>query len=299
VTLSDTNVGDDFVSRLKAAKRLERLWIDNTSVTDEGLRALEGITTLRRLSLLGTQTGDLGLAAFKACRQLEALKPGRNVTDKGLQQFETLENVRILELNGQITGNAFRDFSLPKADTVYLVNCAVGDDDLPPLVRAIRDVRVLLIEGCPVTDAGLQHLKQLGKTQILLLSKTQIRGRALRHLTALSGLQILEIRGSPLDDPDLESLEPLYTGAAPGGNLTLNQSTVSSPDLAKISGLANLLSLDLAHTEITDQGLSHLYALKKLLRVDLRGTQVTAEGVGKLQQAIRGLKIAWDKNPRP
>jgi len=299
VTLSDTRIGDGFVQRLKGAERLRALWIDNTDVTDSGLAELSGVTTIKRLSLLGTKTGDQGLAAFRECRQLEALKPGRNVTDKGIQQFETLENVKALVAHCQITGDAFRGFRLPKADSVYLVNCPIGDDDLRPLVEAMRDVRLLLLEGCPITDVGLQHLEHLGKIQILQLTKTKIQGHELHNLSSLSGLAALVVSGCPLDEPDLQALAPLYTGTASGGNLTLDETPITDDDLAKISGFTNLQYLGLRQTKISDAGLPHLHKLTKLLRLDVRGTHVTAWGVRQLKETIRGLKVAWDEDAQP
>jgi internalin A len=299
VTLSNTNIANAFLRRLRAAKRLESLWLDNTRVTDDGLTELYGITSLRRLSLSGTQSGDRGLAVFSKCRRLESLKLGTKVTNDGFQCFETLERIKGLSGNAHISGEAFRGFRMPKVDEVYLSNSAVSDDNLPPLVQSLRGVRVLNLGECAITDRGLQHLKELGKTQILLLSNTRIQGRELQQLSSLSGLAMLVLSGCPLDDADLKGLEPLYTGAAPGGNLTLNNTPVSDDDLAKLSGFANLLYLGLAQTKVTDRGLPHVYSLKKLLRIDLRSTRVTTEGVRKLQQANPGLKVAWNADPQP
>jgi len=299
IWLDDTNVGDVFIRRLKGAKRLEALWLRNTKVTDAGLIELSGITTLKRLSLIGTRTGDQGLAAFRACRQIEVLTLGRDVTNDGLRQFETLENLESLTANDQITGEAFLGFRLSKADDVSLADSSVSDDNLPPLVQAVRGVRILTLNGCAITDGGLQHLKHLGKTQILFLSKTQIQGRELRHLASLSGIVALILEGCPLDDPDLKSLEPLYTGTAPGGNLTLDKTPITDDDLTKISGFTNLLYLGLSQTNVSDTGMPHLSKLTKLLRIDLRGTRVTADGVKQVKQAIRGLKVAWDEDLQP
>ncbi|MEX2142885.1 MAG: hypothetical protein WD894_26750 [Pirellulales bacterium] len=300
VRLDDTNAGDDFVKRLKGTQRLVALGLDNTRVSDAGLAELRGIKTLTSLSLVGTQTGDQGLAAFSACRQLEALRPGSKVTNEGLRQFETLENIEfLLAADCQITGEALDGIRLPKADEVHLRRCAIADDDLEPLVQAVRDVRVLNLHECRVGDAGLHHLADLGKTEILILSKTSVQGRELRHLAALPGIQWLSLHGCPLDNPDLKSLEPLYTGTAPGIHLSLDKTPIGDDDLAKLSGFTTLTHLTLSHTKITDAGLPCLYALKRLAVLDLRETQVTAEGVRQLQQAIRGLMIGSDEDPKP
>jgi hypothetical protein len=303
VTLSDTKIGDGFLRRLREAKRLETLWIDGTGVTDEGLAELRGMTSIKRLSLLDTQTGDRGLAAFTACRNLDVLKPGNKVTNESLRQFENLESLETFTAtDSQINGEIFAGLRLPKADEVQLRRCAVADDDLKPLVKALRDVRVLILHGCPVGDPGLRHLAGLapnGKTQIVILSDTKVQGRELRHLATLRGIQWLSLRGCPLDEPDLKSLEPLYTGLAPGMHLSLDKTSIDDDDLSRISGFTNLTHLTLSDTEITDDGLPHLYALGKLVALDLRGTRVTGSGVYELKQAVGGAVIAWDEDPKP
>jgi hypothetical protein len=294
VSLDHTNVSDGFVRRLKGSKRLERLSLCGTKVTDSGFAELIELVSLEVLRLGHTDTGDRALAAF-AEQELTGLNLGQKTTNAGLRQFKSLSRIEyLIATDCQITGEMFVGFSLPKVDEAYLVNCAVGDKDLPPLVQAMKNVRVLRLDGCPITDQGLQHLGQLGKPQLLLLSNTKIRGRELRHLAALSGLAMLVFSGCPLDDPDLKSLEPLYTGTAPGGNLTLDNTPITDDDLAKISGFTNLLNLRLGHSQVTDRGLVHLHGLSKLINVNLVGTKVTADGVKQLQKAIPGVKVAWD-----
>jgi hypothetical protein len=295
-----TNIGDGFLHRLRSAKRLQTLQLDNSEVTDAGLSALSGISTLRRLSLVGTQTGDKGLATFAPCKQLEALRLGRQVTNQGLQQFETLENITHFRAkDSPITGEAFRGFSLPKVDSVYLDYCAVSDEDLPPLVQAIRNARIFSLDGCPISDDGLQHLRHLGKTKKLSLSHTNIQGHKLRHLASLSGVMALVLSGCPLEDPDLKALAPLYTGTAPGVTLLLDKIPIGDADLAKISGFTNLTDLSVNETNISDAGLRHLYALKKLAVLDLRRTRVTGEGVKQVKKAVSGIIIAWEEDPQP
>jgi hypothetical protein len=221
------------------------------------------------------------------------------VTDAGLQQFKTLENVKILLAEGSpITGNAFRGFTMPKIDSVYLDDCAVSDEDLPLLVEAIKNLRILALDGCPISDDGLVHLGHLGTVTALSLARTKIEGSQLRHLGSLSGVMALELSGCPLKDPDLQSLAPLYTGTAPGMKLLLGKTPIGDADLANISAFTNLTHLSLNETKVSDAGLRHLYSLK-LAVLDLRGTEVTAEGVKQLKQAIRGVMIAWDGETRP
>ena len=295
VMLDYTEIGDGFVRRLKGADRLESLCLDHTKVTDDALAQLTNLTKLQVLRLRGTDTGDRALAPF-AERELFALGPGRKTTSAGLQQFRTLAKIIDLQAsNCQFTGEAFRGFKLPSAMDVSLSKCDIGDNDLAPLVEAVRDVPNLSLAGCPITDQGLRHLKELGKTRSVDLANTKIQGRELGQLSSLAGLLRLDLSGCPLDEPDFKGLEPLYSGG-PGGELKLAGTSIADDALASISGFTNLTFLDLSRTIVTDQGLPHLYSLKLLRRIDLTGTRVTAEGVRQFKQAIPGLEVAWDED---
>jgi hypothetical protein len=299
VNLQHTKVGDDFVRRLAGSKLLQVLVLTGTNVNDEGLVELGELPELVALSLLQTKTGDRGLAAF-AERELETLRPGINTTDAGLQQFRTLAKIQDFEAEDcQISGEAFRGFRLPVADEVHLRRCAVADDNLQPLVQAVKDVRVLSLSGCPITDAGLEHLRHLGKTEILILSNTKLRGQSLRQLSILPALQGISLRDCPLDDPDLRGLEPLFTGLAPGVHLSLDKTPIGDDDLAKLSGSTNVMYLSLSRTSISDAGLPHLYKLSKLAVLDVRNTRVTAEGVTRLKRAIPGIDVLWNEESGP
>jgi hypothetical protein len=295
-----TNVGDELLRQLSHSRRLEWLDVSGPRVSDDGLVALSGLSTLKRLGLDHTATGDRGLAAFKACRQLSDLSVGSQTTDAGLQQFESLDSLESLyAVDAAITGRAFRSFRLPKLDRLVLDHCAVDDDGLSDLVQALVKARHVNLRRCKISDAGLRHFASLRTAQELILSHNPIRGRELRHLSQVAGITQLLLNRCPLDDPDLESLEPLFSGAAPGAVLSLNNTNLGDRDLAKMNGFTNLQHLNLAWTDITDDGLPHLYKLQKLAVLSLQQTNVTAVGVKKLQQAIPGAVIKWGNDVTP
>lgn len=295
VRLGDTNVGNDFVRRLKDARDLKSLELSNAPVTDDGFAEWEGMTKVFALQLNGTRRGDRALAAFAGCTQLVGLRVGSATTDEGIRQFRSLEKLEWFKARDcAITGDAFCGHTLSKIDSIQLENCRVTDDDLATLVHAAPDVRALALSGSPITDAGLHHFTKLGKTQILVFKRTKIKGSKLHHLASLPAIRFISLAGCPLDDPDLKALEPLYTSPVPGAHtLFLDKTPINDNDLAKISGFANLTYLGLSHTNITDAGLVHLHKLAKSVAIDLRGTKVSADGVKQLKQAIGGAKVAW------
>ena len=85
VYLTDTEVGDAKLERLKALPRLQSLDLSNTKVGDTGLQHLEGLTQLRELNLIGAKITDAGLEHLKELTQLRKLTlGGTKVGDAGL-----------------------------------------------------------------------------------------------------------------------------------------------------------------------------------------------------------------------
>jgi hypothetical protein len=292
-----TTLTDGFLRRLKGSTRLETLLIDSPNIKDDGLSQLSGITSLKSLCLEGTNTVDRGLAAFAQCTEISYLNVSAQTTDAGIQQFQCLDNLKWFGAqDSKVSGNAFQNRRIVNAETIAL-GSAVSDEDLECLGRTIKNVYHLNLYGSRMTDAGVRHLAKLGNVTELIVNETKIQGRELRHLSSLSGIHTIELGGCPLDNPDLKSLEPLFSGAAPGEILGLSDTPITDADLAKISGFTSLTFLALGDTRVSDDGLPHLYPLKKLTGIDLRGTGVTSAGVKKLEQAIAGIDVSWDEPP--
>jgi hypothetical protein len=85
----------------------------------------------------------------------------------------------------------------------------------------------------------------------------------LRHLTRLTGLRVLSLRGTSISD---SGLAPLAT-------------------------LVRLEALDLSETVITDLGLAQLHSLPLLVELNVRGTKVTDRALEELQAAQPTLVI--------
>lgn len=81
--------------------------------------------------------------------------------------------------------------------------------------------------------------------------------------------------------------------AAPEEIVTLGMagSNCNDSDLELISGLCNLVVLDLENTQVTDKGLMHLIKMTNLRLICLAGTKVTEDGIKSLQIALPKCEI--------
>ncbi len=116
-----------------------------------------------------------------------------------------------------------------------------------------------------ITDAGIEHVRQLTSLKELNLSRTSITDVALGNLYPLKDLTALDLAWCI---------------------------QVSDEGLARLQGLRTLRSLDLSWCEqITDEGLAHLRTLSNLTALNLWGCkQISNEGL-KYLHAIPSLAI--------
>jgi hypothetical protein len=111
-----------------------------------------------------------------------------------------------------------------------------------------------------VTDAGLAHLKNLDRLEVLYLgcSRGRISDAGLAHLRGCVKLT----------------------------SLNLHNTSVGDEGLVHVKELKNLQTLILWGTRVTDTGIDHLIALKDLRELNLNDTPVTTVGLAKLRGAL-------------
>ena len=128
-------------------------------------------------------------------------------------------------------------------------------DSLQP--EDLRQVRKLDLTGTELGD--LKPLTALAGLQSLDLGRTQITDAGLAHLSALTGLQFLNLMDTQITDAGL----------------------------AHLSALTGLQELYLGGTQITDAGLAHLSALTGLQTLYLGGTQITDAGEKRFFESLK------------
>jgi outer membrane biosynthesis protein TonB len=89
-------------------------------------------------------------------------------------------------------------------DALHIVQAAVTDEGMVP-VRALTTLRILSLEGTPVTDLTLEIIASLPNLQALNLGGTLVTPKGLLHLRGMKSLRVLDV---PADftDPMLAQL---------------------------------------------------------------------------------------------
>lgn len=243
------------------------------NVTDACLERLKGLARLRWLSLNGTNVTDADMAHLKGMTSLEGLSLYDTlVTDAGLQHLKGLPNLQSLNLTGTQPA-----MNRPGSARAYSSRGLTRPNS--PLRRP----------GTIVTDAGLEHIKELIGLQCLSLENTQVTDTGLRHLAGLKNLGTLDLRGTDVTDAGLEHLKRL----ARLQDLLLSNTKVTDAGLEHLKGMTSLQWLAVGGSlgprgsvQVTDTGLEHLKGLTNLFYLGLWGTQVSAEGVQRFRRAL-------------
>ncbi len=124
------------------------------------------------------------------------------------------------------------------------------------------------VTAAKVTDAGLEHLKELTTVKAINLTGSDVTDAGLGKFTALTNLQ----------------------------SLGLAHTKVTDAALAQIAGLAELQELDLSNTKVTGVGLAHLNRLHHLRALNMFNTSLSSAGlrrVGSLT-SLRSLNLGLD-----
>jgi len=146
-----------------------------------------------------------------------------------------------------------------------------------------KPVKSVGLAGSKVTDAGLEHLKDLTKLQSLRLFHTNVTDAGLTNLKGLTQLHslILKMRydDHEITDAGLANLK----GLTKLRSLHLINADVTDAGLANLRGLSQLQSLGLASTKVTCAGLVHLRGLSKLQWLGLTLSNITDAGLENLK----------------
>lgn len=172
---------------------------------------------------------------------------------------------------------------------------AVGADDgvtdagMQHLKNLVH-LRVLSLCNAPkITDVGLNNLKEMRELEWLSLSgMPRITDASLAIIGKLPHLRALTISGASIKGDGLRHLE----GLKHLKELDLSGNPLNESAMEHVGRLAQLEALFLSNTPITNAGLQHIRKLNRLEVLAIDGTQIGDEGLESLGD-LKNLRILW------
>jgi Leucine-rich repeat (LRR) protein len=157
LTLGNTALGSKITGSSLAAisgcKRLIFLMLNGINVTDADLAALRGLTELTDLYIHGPGVTNAGLIHLRGMTRLAKLGLGRTNVDS-LEPLRPMSSLVNLQLS----------------------RTPIGDSGLAPAspdAPGFAALTMLNLSGTSVSDAGLTHLRNLPKLNLLVLVETK------------------------------------------------------------------------------------------------------------------------------
>lgn len=147
------------------------------------------------------------------------------------------------------------DVRAGSSDRIQVQYVALGDDDLHTLT-------------------GLAGLREL----LLDNDQNRLTAAGMLHLTELSKLEHLRVRGGSIDDAALKRLADLENLHV----LNLPQGTFSDAGLVELKRLPKLVQFRFGSSHVTDAGMKTLAALPAIKRLHLIDVPITDDGVAEL-----------------
>lgn len=273
-------------------------------ISPQGYAAI-GRIPLKVLVLTGSGVtdGDMPqIARISTLKHLDVMRT--SITDKGVR---ALTNKPLVGLN--LSTTSVTDACIPVLATMNLhrlnLSCTkVSDDGLRELASAKRsNMESINLQGCDLTDTGMQYVAKLKKVNKLTLGHTRVGYQGLAKLAGLK-LNTLSVDGDKrFDDrclelvaqqwPDIESLnlnDTVVTGAGLKQitklkrlrNLCLNALKLQDNDVLPIVQSKSIQGLYLTCNDITDKTVEGLARMPQLKFVEFNCTNITNESLKPL-----------------
>ncbi len=301
--LASVSTGGLGPGSLAGLRQLRVLELEGGGLQDEALAEVATLRSLHTLQIDSTSASDAGFAHLVVLPAVRDLKIRHNghLSDAGLGRtlagMPALRNLEVTLEMGPVAATAAAIGHHLSLETLTIGRIAtMTAADCEPIGRLTR-LRVLRMPQCPVTDAGLAHLRQLKGLIQLDLTGSRVTGAGLVDLGKLTTLEELDLTSAPLgpeaDLTPLTHLPHLQT-------LSLESTGVSDAAVKGLVRTARLSQLTLSHNlAITDRTLQALASCPNLQTLDVNYSGVTIEGVQTLRTARPQLATHFWNGYRP
>jgi len=226
-----------------------------------------------RISFQRTVCVLLAITLTIGCQHSENTE---HVATHGLSVEECLERLEQCgaKLEYHANGNNLKSINLAGIEIDDAVLNGLGQfKTLETIVIASHDK-----PNDQVTDAAIVQLSGIVTLKTLDLCGTAVTSDVLPQLKNMKALSQLRMSGK-LSGDGLKVLSSQFPAL---GLIAFDRSDIGDDDLVEIAKVKRLVSLFLAHTQITDKGMPCLAGLSNLKNIRLGNTAVTDEGVKSL-----------------
>jgi len=251
---------DRYIYLLSALPNLARVDLSGSKLTDEGLKQLPHLKNLVELNLYDTSTIRAAMAELRQKAPNVWIVDDWMITNLG-GGFDRDQKGRII----RVTFSGSQKF---------------GDNEMR-LLKPLKYLEVLELNGTRITDHGLKELNEHENLRALRLKGTQITGEGMKEIAVHKQLHNLFLDDTKITDDSLVELLGLENLA----QLELSGTRITDEGLKTICELKTISVLNLGSTLISDAGLKELGRLPLLSTLNLRNSKVTDKGFNELKEA--------------
>jgi hypothetical protein len=80
---------------------------------------------------------------------------------------------------------------------IDLAERPITDDDMDT-VRSAHDLEILIIAGCPITDEGIGHLRDVSGLACVDMRRTRVGDKGFQELVAMPDMRLICVGGSQI-----------------------------------------------------------------------------------------------------
>lgn len=180
--------------------------------------------------------------------------------------------------------------SLHHVRSLLLNDLPISDAGLEAIKDVDWPIANLDLRGCPVSNAGLEHISGLSSLKALRLSgsnsETTVDDDGMPFVAKLANLKVVSLDRLWISEVGIEALAPLENLS----EVYLAETTIGDDALALLAKFPALRKLRLSKNQISDDGLQHLAGLAELTELDLSEiSQLSDMGMAHLS-GLTGLK---------
>jgi hypothetical protein len=249
-----------------------------SGITDSGVAYLKNMTNLKNLDFWAAKLTDSSMQVLGKIHTLEYLNLPTSFTDEGIKFITDLKNLKFFWI-GRSTISPLTDESLryigqlKNLEELNIGGAGFSDEGMQSIAKLIKLKRLWLLKADMLTNKGLDELAKLESlTDLYLGSDTKITISGIKALNSLKTLKSLNLgdvhqdNSTAMDISGLTELETLKITlhCIHRMDMTTVYDSFREQDLAFLSNLKNLTSVQITGRGITDSAIKNLSELENL-----------------------------------